>query len=78
MPLLLHNRSVLDDLDLGLVHALHIDGRAALARIAQVLGVSSQTVTRRFQRLQRDAGLRVVASPCPASTGPPHPDGWCG
>jgi DNA-binding Lrp family transcriptional regulator len=58
-----HNRSVLDELDRGLVHALHLDGRAPFARIAQVLGVSTQTVTRRYQRLQRDAGLRVVALP---------------
>ena len=52
---------MLDELDRGLVHALHLDGRAPFARIAQVLGVSTQTVTRRYQRLQRDAGLRVVA-----------------
>ena len=54
---------MLDELDRALVHALHLDGRAPFARIAQVLGVSTQTVTRRYQRLQRDAGLRVVALP---------------
>lgn len=54
---------MLDELDRGLVHALHIDGRAPFARIAQVLGVSTQTIARRYQRLQRDAGLRVVALP---------------
>jgi DNA-binding Lrp family transcriptional regulator len=54
---------VLDELDRALVHALHLDGRAPFARIAQVLGVSTQTVTRRYQRLRRDAGLRVVALP---------------
>jgi DNA-binding Lrp family transcriptional regulator len=59
----MHNHSVLDELDRGLVHALHIDGRVGFARVAQVLGVSTQTVARRYQRLQRDAGLRVVALP---------------
>jgi DNA-binding Lrp family transcriptional regulator len=50
----------LDDIDRGLVHALHIDGRAPFSRIAAVLGVSTQTVARRYQRLRADAGLRVV------------------
>ncbi len=36
-----------DDLDRGLIHALHIDGRAPFSRIAAVLGVSAQTVARR-------------------------------
>jgi DNA-binding Lrp family transcriptional regulator len=51
---------MLDDLDRGLVHALHIDGRAPFGRIADVLGVSTQTVTRRYRRLRTEAGLRVV------------------
>ncbi|WP_028926553.1 Lrp/AsnC family transcriptional regulator [Pseudonocardia acaciae] len=51
---------MLDELDRGLVHALHVDGRAPFARIAAVLGTSTQTVTRRYQRLRADAGLRVV------------------
>ncbi|GAU67895.1 putative AsnC family transcriptional regulator [Streptomyces sp. NBRC 110611] len=52
--------STLDDVDRGLIHALHIDGRAPLSRIAEVLGVSPQTVARRYQRLYAEAGLRVV------------------
>ncbi|MEV0148797.1 MULTISPECIES: AsnC family transcriptional regulator [unclassified Nonomuraea] len=50
----------MDDLDRALVHALHIDGRAPFSRVAEVLGVSAQTVTRRYRRLRREAGLRVV------------------
>ncbi|MEV0201542.1 Lrp/AsnC family transcriptional regulator [Nonomuraea sp. NPDC050691] len=50
----------MDDVDRALVHALHIDGRAPFSRIAEVLDVSPQTVTRRYQRLRREAGLRVV------------------
>ncbi|WP_033295587.1 Lrp/AsnC family transcriptional regulator [Amycolatopsis jejuensis] len=49
-----------DELDRALVHALQIDGRAPFARIGDVLGVSTQTVTRRYRRLRAEAGLRVV------------------
>ena len=59
---------MLDDVDRALVHALHIDGRAPFARIAEVLGVSTQTVTRRYQRLRREAGLRVVGLTTPGQT----------
>ncbi|HEX3815449.1 MAG TPA: AsnC family transcriptional regulator [Mycobacteriales bacterium] len=52
--------SVLDDVDRGLIHALHVDGRAPFSRIGAVLGVSTQTVARRYQRLRTEAGLRVV------------------
>lgn len=52
--------AAMDELDRALVHALHIDGRAPFSRVAEVLGVSPQTVTRRYERLRREAGLRVV------------------
>ncbi|WP_069886993.1 Lrp/AsnC family transcriptional regulator [Streptomyces luteocolor] len=51
---------VFDELDLKLLHALEIDGRAPFSRIAAVLGVSDQTVARRFRRMGAEAGLRVV------------------
>ncbi|QXJ25660.1 AsnC family transcriptional regulator [Actinomadura graeca] len=51
---------MLDEVDRGLVHALHVDGRAPFSRIADVLGVSTQTVARRYRRLRAHAGLRVV------------------
>ncbi|MEU8173454.1 Lrp/AsnC family transcriptional regulator [Microbispora hainanensis] len=54
---------MLDELDQALVHALHVDGRAPFSRIAEVLGVSTQTVTRRYRRLRAEAGLRVVGLP---------------
>ncbi|WP_395295499.1 Lrp/AsnC family transcriptional regulator [Kitasatospora hibisci] len=50
----------LDGLDRGLLHALHVDGRAPFRRIAEVLGVSDQTVARRYHRLRADDGVRVV------------------
>ncbi|MFD3687729.1 Lrp/AsnC family transcriptional regulator [Nocardiopsis sp. NPDC058631] len=50
----------LDALDLKLLQALELDGRASFSRIARVLGVSDQTVARRFRRLRTTAGLRVT------------------
>ncbi|MFF1356763.1 Lrp/AsnC family transcriptional regulator [Streptomyces sp. NPDC058297] len=49
-----------DDLDLKLLQALEVDGRAPFSRIAAVLGVSDQTVARRYRKLVAEGGLRVV------------------
>jgi DNA-binding Lrp family transcriptional regulator len=51
-----------DDVDRGLIHALHLDGRAPFAAIAAVLGVSENTVARRYRRLRQSGALRVVGS----------------
>ncbi|GAB2508112.1 Lrp/AsnC family transcriptional regulator [Nocardia heshunensis] len=59
---------MLDLVDRGLVHALHLDGRAPFNRIGEVLGVSTQTVARRYHRLRGDYGLRVVGLPDPGRT----------
>ncbi|MGP9017414.1 Lrp/AsnC family transcriptional regulator [Streptomyces sp. BR1] len=50
-----------DELDLRLLNALQLDGRAPFSRIAAVLGVSDQTVARRYRRLYAEGELRVVA-----------------
>ncbi len=50
----------LEELDLKLLQALELDGRAPFSRIAHVLGVSDQTVARRFRRLRTTADLRVT------------------
>ncbi|MGX1273357.1 Lrp/AsnC family transcriptional regulator [Streptomyces phaeoluteigriseus] len=50
-----------DELDLKLLCALEIDGRASFSRLGAVLGVSDQTVARRYRRLCAEGGLRVVA-----------------
>ncbi|WP_328325149.1 AsnC family transcriptional regulator [Kribbella sp. NBC_00382] len=60
---------MLDEIDRGLVHALRIDGRAAFSRIGAVLGVSTQTVARRYRRLVAEAGLRVVGLADPRRAG---------
>ncbi|MBX7551056.1 Lrp/AsnC family transcriptional regulator [Streptomyces sp. tea 10] len=52
---------VLDVLDLRLLSALEVDGRAPFSRIGTVLGVSDQTVARRYRRLVATGGVRVVA-----------------
>ncbi|MFI7383593.1 Lrp/AsnC family transcriptional regulator [Streptomyces sp. NPDC049813] len=49
-----------DELELKILHALEIDGRAPFSRIAEVLGVSDQTVARRYRRMVASGGLRVV------------------
>ncbi|MFE9675062.1 Lrp/AsnC family transcriptional regulator [Streptomyces sp. NPDC006259] len=50
-----------DELDLKLICALEIDGRASFSRLGAALGVSDQTVARRYRRLCAEGGLRVVA-----------------
>lgn len=59
----------LDDVDLRLAHALQVDGRAPFSRIAAVLGVSDQTVSRRYARLRSNGALRVVGLTDPDVTG---------
>lgn len=52
---------VFDKLDLQVLSALEVNGRASFSRIGAVLGVSDQTVARRYRRLCAEGGLRVVA-----------------
>jgi DNA-binding Lrp family transcriptional regulator len=52
-----------DMLDRQVIQALRINGRAGFREIGAVLGVSDQTVARRYRRLREHAGVRVVASP---------------
>jgi DNA-binding Lrp family transcriptional regulator len=60
---------MIDDVDRALVHALHLDGRARFSHIAEVLGVSTQTVIRRYQRLRAGGALRVVGLADPRRPG---------
>lgn len=52
-----------DRLHWQLIHALQADGRAPFSRIADVLGVSDQTVARRYRRLRAAGVLRVLVIP---------------
>jgi DNA-binding Lrp family transcriptional regulator len=56
-----------DDLDRQLVQCLGVDGRASFSAIAEVLGVSDQTVARRYRRLRSAGVMRVVGLQYPAS-----------
>lgn len=50
---------IFDELDRQVAHSLHINARAPFSRIAAVLGVSDQTVARRYARLRSTGMLRV-------------------
>ncbi|MFI1996953.1 Lrp/AsnC family transcriptional regulator [Actinoplanes sp. NPDC020271] len=60
---------MLDEIDRALVHALHLDGRVPFSRVGAVLGVSPQTIARRYQRLRTGSSLRVVGLPRLEATG---------
>lgn len=51
-----------DALDLQILHALHVDGRVGFGLLGRVLGVSDQTVARRYARMRSASGLRVAAA----------------
>ncbi|TQS45079.1 Lrp/AsnC family transcriptional regulator [Cryptosporangium phraense] len=59
----------IDELDRQLTHALRINGRAGYREIGAVLGVSDQTVARRYRRLRAEARLRVIGLPNPIELG---------
>jgi DNA-binding Lrp family transcriptional regulator len=50
----------IDVLDRRIIHALYVDPRAPFSRLAEVLGSSEPTVSRRYGRLFDDRILRVV------------------
>ncbi|GIF07380.1 Lrp/AsnC family transcriptional regulator [Actinoplanes siamensis] len=59
----------IDMLDRQVTHALRINGRAGYREIGAVLGVSDQTVARRYRRLRQQTRLRVVGLPNPIELG---------
>jgi len=60
---------MIDDLDRQLAQCLGVDGRASFSAVAEVLGVSDQTVARRYRRLRTSGVLRVVGLPSPKTGG---------
>jgi DNA-binding Lrp family transcriptional regulator len=50
----------LDEVDRQLVHALFIAPRAPFSLLADVIGVSDQTIARRYRKLSSALGLRVT------------------
>jgi DNA-binding Lrp family transcriptional regulator len=61
--------SVIDDLDRQIIRALQVDPRAGFSVIGEVLGVSEQTVARRFRRMRADGLLRVIGMVDPRHLG---------
>ena len=61
---------MLDAIDRQIVHAMQVDGRAPFSRVAAVLGVSEQTVARRWRRLRADGVVRVLGLATPDATEP--------
>jgi DNA-binding Lrp family transcriptional regulator len=58
-----------DELDRQLTQCLGVDGRASFSSIAEILGVSDQTVARRYRRLRSAGVLRVVGLRYPKNSG---------
>ncbi|MFB7630753.1 Lrp/AsnC family transcriptional regulator [Streptomyces sp. NPDC056149] len=58
-----------DDLDRQLIQALQTDGRAPFSRIAAVLGVSDQTIARRYTRHRGSGAFRVLGLAEPRALG---------
>lgn len=63
----------LDPLDEQVIRALQISPRAPFRRIAETLGVSEQTVARRYRAMHRGGILRIVAVVDPVALGE---SGW--
>jgi DNA-binding Lrp family transcriptional regulator len=62
--------TVLDAVDRQIVHAMQVDGRAPFSRVATVLGVSEQTIARRWRRLRADGVVRVLGLTTPEAAEP--------
>lgn len=52
----------LDEIDLKLVHALQVAGRATFRSIAEALGISERMLSRRYARLRSQLLLRIVGT----------------
>src|SRR5689334_8528335 len=59
----------LDRLDEQILRALQLAPRVPFRRVADALGVSEQTIARRYRALQRHGVLRVVAVVDPMALG---------
>jgi DNA-binding Lrp family transcriptional regulator len=69
MTLMAADSFKLDRVDNQLLHALMIDGRAPFSVLAEVIGVSEQTVARRYRRLHEAGAVRVLVLRRPVDQG---------
>ncbi|MEV6825144.1 AsnC family transcriptional regulator [Amycolatopsis sp. NPDC051102] len=56
-----------DLIDTQILHALQCSPRAAFRRVGQLIGVSEQTVARRYGAMRGDGVVRVLARSAPAA-----------
>ena len=56
---------MIDRLDRQILHALCLDPRIGYVRLAAVLGISEQTVARRYQRMRAEGLVRVIGLTVP-------------
>jgi DNA-binding Lrp family transcriptional regulator len=59
----------IDEIDRGVIHAILIDARASFNRIGEVMGVSDQTVARRYRKLRAAKVAQVVGLSVPWRVG---------
>lgn len=69
-------RTTIDDLDLKIVHHLW-DGRTAFAEISEKLGITTNTVRARVERLQKTGVLQIIGLVDPAAI-PGHSSAFIG
>ena len=60
---------VWDRVDRQVIHALQLDPRVAFSRVADAIGVSEQTVSRRYRRMRQAGLLRVLGLVDPTADG---------
>lgn len=58
-----------DDTDRSVIRALQLAPRGSFSAIGQVLGLSEQTIARRYRKLRQEGVLRVVAAVSPEALG---------
>jgi DNA-binding Lrp family transcriptional regulator len=69
MPRSSADAAMIDDLDRQILYAVQIEPRVAFSEVADVLGVSEQTVARRFRRMHAAGVVRVLGLVNPSRLG---------
>ena len=65
----IRNEPLLDDVSLGIIHELQIDGRRPFTTIAKTVGLSEAAVRQRVQRLLDAGVMQIVAVTDPLRVG---------
>ena len=61
--------SNIDDIDRAIINKLSLNGRMPFAEIADPLGVSTETIVRRYEKLKENRDLKVVVEIDPTKIG---------